>query len=840
MRRLALALFIVAPLAGSDPGRDAHILNWSHLPALPQAISRHAAGRSHGAILVAGGAQPPAPSAGGGPKAWLDTVYVLEAGGDHWLSLKLDRPLAGAASVTTDDAMVVMGGGNAQGYSSDVFSLQWRDGRLHLSRLPSLPRSVAHASAAILDDTIYLAGGQDAPSASSALHKFWALDLSRAGQGWRELEPWPGPGRISPVLVAQAGAVYLFSGAELVAGAGGTVTRRYLRDAHRFRPGKGWIALRDCPRPLVAAPAVAYGQSHILVFGGDDGASASRIRDPNERNPEASREVLAFHTITRTWVRRGMLPGSLVAAPAVMWRGSVVIPGGEDAHGRPSATVFRGEPPQSRTGLGVIDFAVLGLYLVAIVLMGVYLTRRNRSAGEFFLGGRNIPWWAAGLSIYGTQLSSITFMAIPAKAYAANWTYALVNLCILLVAPVVVLYYMPFFHRLNVTTAYEYLEKRFNRTVRIFCSALFIVFQIGRLAVVMFLPAIALATVSDVNVYWCIFLMGSLAIAYTIMGGIQAVIWTDVVQCVVLVSGALLCLVLAVSGVDGGLTGLVAVAQRDAKLRIIDWTWDMTTATVWVLMVGNLASVLSSYTSDQTVIQKYLTTRDVKQSGRSIWANALLAIPSTIIFFGIGTALYAYYQSHPDQLNPQLPTDAIFPWFMVQALPVGVAGLLVAALFAAAQSTLSSSMHSVATALIVDFYQPLRRNSSDKMRLRLARILICATGVAGTSAALLMATYDIRSLFDVFLTLLSLLGGSLAGIFALAVFTMRTTGRGVLLGGVASAAVVMLVRATTPIHFFLYAPIGLAVCVAVGYLASGFMRDSNGDLAGLTVYTANH
>jgi SSS family solute:Na+ symporter len=838
--KIPIALACLFPMATAW-GASQHptdLFRWSRLPDLPLAISGQSGGVSHGALLVVGGSYFPVSPFEGGKKVWVDAVYVLEPGSERWLTFRLDRPLAYAAGVTAQGGVVVIGGGDASRNFREAFVLRWRNGRLERTELPALPKPAANGSAAVAGSTVYFAGGQETPTARAALRNFWSLDLSQPGGSWKEREPWPGPGRIFPVLAAQDGSVYLFSGAELLAASDGPPVRRYLADAYRYTPGKGWTALPDCPRPMVAAPALAYGQSHILVFGGDDGAHAARVQELKDRHPGFRRDILAFHTITRTWARMGTLQDALVTTPAVLWRGGVVIPGGEDRPGRRSASVLRAEPAESRAGFKLADYTVLAVYLAGIVLMGVYLTSRNRNTGEFFLGGRSVPWWAAGLSIYGTQLSSITFMAIPAKAYATDWTYVLINACILLVAPLVVFFYMPFFHRLNITTAYEYLEKRFNRVVRLFCSALFILFQLGRLAVVLFLPAIALATVSDMNIYLCILLMGLLAIAYTMMGGIQAVVWTDVVQSIVLLGGAVICLALAVAGADGGFSGLLSVAQRDAKLRIFDWTWDLTTATVWVLLVGNLASVLATYTTDQTVIQKYLTTPDVKRAARSIWTNALLTIPSTVIFFGIGTALYAYYLSHPEQLNPHLPTDAIFPWFMVQRLPVGIAGLLVAALFAAAQSTLSSSMHSMATALIVDFYQPFRGSSPDQTRLRLARLLTCLLGLLGTGGALAMATYNIRSLFDFFLTLLSLLGGSLAGIFALGIFTRRASGWGALAGGLASAAIVLLVRSFTQVHFFLYAPIGMLSCLALGYGASLILRGPQRELSGLTIHTA--
>jgi Na+/proline symporter len=315
--------------------------------------------------------------------------------------------------------------------------------------------------------------------------------------------------------------------------------------------------------------------------------------------------------------------------------------------------------------------------------------------------------------------------------------------------------------------------------------------------------------------------MGGMAVVYTFLGGIQAVIWTDVLQAAVLLGGALVSLAIAFLSVNQPL----ATAYAAGKFHIIDWSWDFTKTTIWVMLLGNFASVLSTYTTDQAVIQKYLATATAKKAVQSIWTNAIMTAPSTIIFFGMGTALWVFYRTYPEKLNPALANDAIFPWFIVQQLPVGVAGLVVAALFAAAQSTVSSSMHSMSTAIMVDFYQPARPDSTDAQRLRLARWLTVILGGAGTIVALMMAAYNIRSLYDAFLGLLSLLGGSVAGIFALGIFTRRANGPGALIGGAASAGLVLMARAFTPVHFFLYAPIGLLSCFVIGYAASAALSE---------------
>jgi len=441
------------------------------------------------------------------------------------------------------------------------------------------------------------------------------------------------------------------------------------------------------------------------------------------------------------------------------------------------------------------------------------------------------------LSIYGTQLSAITFIAIPATVFATDWVPLLANVCIVLVAPIVVFLYLPFYRRLNVTTAYEYLERRFNLAVRLLGSLLFVLFQLGRMGVVLFLPALALAATTGMNVYLCIALMGVLCTFYTVLGGIEAVIWTDVLQVFVLLGGALVALFVIAGNVDGGFAGIFQSAAAEGKLRTFNWTWDYTVMAVWVVLIGNLFGNLMSYTTDQAVIQRYLTTRDERAAARSIWANAVLVIPGSLVFFTLGTALYVFYKAHPALLEPRLQTDATLPLFIAEKLPAGVAGLVIAGVFAASMSSLDSSMNSVATALVTDFYRRFKPAAEDGACLRLARWLTLALGALGTGTALLLATYDIKSLWFAYTKILGLVGGGLTGVFMLGIFTRRATGAGAFAGVVAGTALGLYAWLRTPVHFYLYAAIGAAVSFAVGYVASLVLPREGRSMEGLTLFT---
>jgi len=340
------------------------------------------------------------------------------------------------------------------------------------------------------------------------------------------------------------------------------------------------------------------------------------------------------------------------------------------------------------------------------------------------------------------------------------------------------------------------------------------------MAIVLYLPAIALATATGINIYTSILVMGVLCTAYTVLGGMEAVIWTDVLQVGILLGGALLSLIIILIDTNGGFATFLHLGAAEQKFHVFNWTWDYTVTAVWVLIVGNLFANLMPYTSDQTVVQRYLTTSDERQAAKSIWTNALMTIPALLLFFSIGTALYVFYKNHPSLLNVSLSSDAIFPWFISQQLPAGISGLVIAGLFAASMSSLDSSMNSIATAIVTDFYKRFKGNASDATSLMLARWLTILLGIIGTGTALAMATFHIQSLWDLFLKLLSLLSGGLAGFFILGIFTRRAHGTGALLGGILSAVTVFLVQSYTRVHFFLYAAVGVSTCFIIGYLSS--------------------
>jgi len=876
------------------------IFQWSELSALPPTVEQERqpglagpfVGVHEDALIVAGGANfPDAPPWQGGKKVWWDNIYVLqktEPETYQWITenqFTLPRPLAYGVSIPTEKGIICIGGCDQDRCYSDVFMLQWdsKTKQIHTESLPSLSRPLAFMAGALVGDTIYVAGGQETMKKAQASKNFFALDLSQKNQkdkfAWEELPAWPGPPRVLPVAAAQSNGAtdcfYLFSGRNIAPGE----DIKLLHDAYRYIPDIGgtgqWQKISDTsfdgnPLPCVmGGSGIALGQSHILILGGDDGnlfleleqtipraiqqaerkGQTEKTTDLKRKKTELlnqhsgfSRNILSYHTITNTWIKLGELPFSApVTTLAVKWGDSIIIPSGEIRPGIRTPQIWQAEPIKSQKSFGIINFTTIVIYLLAMVGIGVFFSFRNRNTDDFFRGGQRIPWFAAGLSIFATMLSSITYLAIPAKAYATDWTYFLVNMTAIALAPFIIMLFLPFFRRIDATSAYEYLEKRFNVTVRLFGSASFSLFQIGRMAVVMYLPALALAVILPISEQQCILIMGILSIIYCTMGGIKAVIWTDTIQTFVLLGGALFSLILILFLIDGGAKEFFSLATSDQKFHMIHWNvsaMSFTTTALWVVVLGGIGQNLVPYASDQALIQRYMSVSDKKRAARAIWTNAIAVFPATILFFGVGTALYVFYKINPDRLDPTFKTDAIFPLFIANELPVGIAGLVVAGVFAAAQSTISTSMNSTATAITTDFVRRFQWLHSERAYLNLARILTLGLGISGTALALWFASSDIYSLWDQFMKILGLIGGPLCGLFCLGIFTKRANGRGALLGAFLGAFGLYGIQYFSKVHFLLYATLGIFLSFSLGYLGSLIFPAQKNDLSGLTIYTA--
>ena len=790
-------------------------------------------------MIVAGGVSLASDETPGGDSTnWSEGILALSDPQGRWQRVgSLPHPLANGVSLATEEGLVLLGGADQNRHYAEVLMLRWGGGNLETVYLPPMPGTAAYFCGARLGDRIYVAGGRQQPDSPTALRTFWSLDLSKKGleQKWQELEPWPGPARMLAIAGVQDGSFYLMGGMDFESAQAPTGQVRHLRDAYRYTPDRNWERVADLPRPAVGAPnpAVTLGQSHLLVLGNGS-------------------DILAYHTITDTWAdlggpqqqpeedvddRRDVPPLLPTMTVATWWRDALVVPGGEVEPGVSTSRVLRAEPVHTTLGFGTIGYGILFAYLASLVLTGFYFSRRERGTSDFFLAGRRIPWWAAGMSLLGTQMSAVTFMTVPAKAYATNWTYLVATMTLIPAAPLIVFYFLPFFCRLNITTAYEYLEKRFDLAVRLIGSISFICFQVGRIGIVLYLPALSISLVTGINVYVGIAVMGVLTAVYCLLGGIEAVIWTDVLQVIVMMGSGLIAFFMIAMSVEGGFGEILSLGVANDKLRLADWDWDIGTASLWVIVIGGFFGQFPQLTSDQSNVQRYLTTRDEKAAAWSVWTNVVLTLLVSVLFFGLGTTLWAFYKTHPELLNPSAQTDAIFPWFVVQQLPEGIAALAIAGLVASAMSSLDSSLNSIATVITHDIYLRFKPTASDLQCLRLARLLILLFAALGSGSALYLVVLDSGSMWDQYFKIVGLFGGGVAGLFVTGIFTRRASASGAIMGFFLSGLVLYFVQSSGSVSFFLFSAIGIVTCAGTGWLASLLLPGAKKSLQGLTIYT---
>jgi N-acetylneuraminate epimerase len=342
LKLLVVVLIVLLAPGASLTATDS--LQWHKLPSLPdsEGFAGSFAGTHNAVLIVAGGANFPEKMPWeGGTKVWYDRVFMLESVDAAWQEIgRLPRPLGYGVSISTTDGIVCIGGSDANQHYQDCFRIQWRTDRLSTVLLPSLPRPCANACGAMLDNTIYVAGGLETPTATSTLKTFWSLDLSNPRAQWRELEPWPGPARMLATAAVQDNAFFLCSGADLLAGSDGKAVRTYLADAYLYRPDQGWSKIADLPRPAVAAPtpAAAIGETTFLIIGGDDG----KLVDfkPPAKHPGFPKSILAYNTQSDSWQIQAAAPLALVTTTVVTWRDRFVLPGGETRPGKRSPTIW--------------------------------------------------------------------------------------------------------------------------------------------------------------------------------------------------------------------------------------------------------------------------------------------------------------------------------------------------------------------------------------------------------------------------------------------------------------------------------------------------------------------
>ncbi|RTQ51649.1 sodium:solute symporter [Hymenobacter gummosus] len=514
------------------------------------------------------------------------------------------------------------------------------------------------------------------------------------------------------------------------------------------------------------------------------------------------------------------------------------------------------------SNLRVLDLVIIALYLVGMVAVGVYFSRRNVNPEQYSSASGLIPGWAIGLSIYATFLSSNTFLGVPGKAFGTNWNAFVFSLSMPLAAWVAARYFVPFYRSTGEISAYTHLEHRFGSWARTYAVICFLLTQLARIGSIFFGIALTLQALTGFSMEWIMLITGVCIIVYTVLGGIEAVIWTEVVQGVIKTFGALLILYLVVDNLPGGVAAVARIGQQHDKFSLGGFAPDFTTSTFWVVLLYGFFINLNNFGVDQNYVQRYHTAASAQQASKSIWLCVWLYVPASLLFFVIGSALFAYYQVHPELIEavklkvaaeklapgasaaeiaraaaalvPADYGDKVMPHFMVTKIPAGFVGLIVSAILSAAMSTISSGMNASATVFTADIYQRyFKPELTGRQMLRLLHLGTVVVGLAGMGVGIAMI--GVKSVLDVWWELSGIFAAGMLGLFLLGVISRQTGNAEALTATIIGVLVILwmtfsdrlpadLAALRNPLHKSMIIVVGTLTIFLVGLLLGKLRR----------------
>lgn len=515
-----------------------------------------------------------------------------------------------------------------------------------------------------------------------------------------------------------------------------------------------------------------------------------------------------------------------------------------------------------------VDVVVLVLYVGIVSAVGSYFVRNSKTVAQFTSAGGRVPGWAVAFSLFGTYLSSMTFLGVPGKAYGGNWNPFVFSLTLPVAAFFASRYFIPFYRNTGEISAYTHLEARFGPWARTYTMLCYVLNQVARIGAILLGVALVLKSLLGWDMSTTIIVTGAIVTFYTLLGGIEAVVWTDVVQSAVLLIGAAAALFLLATGMPEGPGQILAIAREHGKLSLGSWGPSISDSTVWVVFAYGVAINLNNFGIDQDQVQRYHVARSQRSAARAVWAMALLYVPASLMFFVIGTSLFAYYEVHPEMLNevrsqvaatrldldlrtadptqqaeiaqaaaaltPADIGDKVFPHFIINGLPVGLVGLLVAALLAAAMSSIDTSLNCSATVILKDIYARfINPQATEKQSMRVLHGATLLWGAMGTTVALLLIR--VNSMLDAWWLISGIFAGGMLGLFLLGFASRRSNNAGAVIGVIVGLLVIVwmtlpsvdqwpesLAVLRSPFHANLATVIGTLTIFLVGAFASRF------------------
>ncbi|MDE7312326.1 MAG: sodium:solute symporter [Eubacterium sp.] len=486
-------------------------------------------------------------------------------------------------------------------------------------------------------------------------------------------------------------------------------------------------------------------------------------------------------------------------------------------------------------GFTTIDLIILIAYLAAVLFAGLHFAKKEMKGKEYFKGDGSIPWWVTSVSIFATLLSPISFLSLAGNSYAGTWIMWFAQLGMLLAIPFTIRFFLPIYSKLGIDTAYHYLELRFeSRGLRVLGAVMFIIYQIGRMSIIMYLPCMVLSNLTGINVNLLIIIMGVIAIIYSYTGGLKSVLWTDFIQGSVLLIGVTIALLFLLAHTQGGFGALLDAFRNEGKFLAPDqpvFSPNLLKDSVFLMIVGAGFNTMGSYVSSQDIVQRFTTTTDTKQLNKMMLTNGALSIFIATVFYLIGTGLYVFYKQNA--LPPAAAQDQIFASYIAFELPVGVTGLLLAAIYAASQSTLSTGLNSVAASWTLDIQARIsKKELSLEKQTKIGQYVSLVVGIFAILVSVVLANGGVKSAYEWFNGFMGLVLGILIGTFILGAFTKSANAFGAALAFAAASAVMVGIKYIAPagaVSIWSYSIISIAVSLAVGIPASILSRAVTGD-----------
>ncbi len=436
----------------------------------------------------------------------------------------------------------------------------------------------------------------------------------------------------------------------------------------------------------------------------------------------------------------------------------------------------------SNKGLHFIDILIILFSLTIILFIGYHFSKRQTTTKNYFVAGGKLPSWAVGFSLMATIVSSITFLAYPGSGFAGNWILLVQGIVVAIVLFAIIWIIVPLYRNLIGISAYEYFEKRFGYFARLYASSAFILAYVSKMATIFYLVGIAISSMIHIDILIVIWILGAFVLFFTLFGGLEGVIWLDVIQGFLLIFGGLIVLIILIFSIDGGIPSIIQIAKINDHIGFGPFNWDFIQLTFWVMMINGVFFAIQNFATNQLIVQRFLSAKSNKEAIKASLLGISMSVPLWFLFMFIGTSLFVYYTINPSLLPNNIEADAVFPLYIMNELPIGIAGLIISALIASAFSSLDSELNSISSVLTEDFYARFKKNVSDSEKLKFGKLMVIVIGLFTLVLATIYTKVGTQGVLGFVFLLYAIFSGGIAGMFLLGLISRKANKKGLYIG----------------------------------------------------------